>query len=403
MGKGMHEDPIARALLRACTPAEAGEPPPVLTASQWEGIGEAAERHGLVPRLYEWAASADGTGCPAALRAQWQRAHLRQGARNVCALRQLEELGLAASAAGIRVLALKGAAALFSVYGSLCIRRLDDLDILVEAEAAPTAARVLTRLGYQSTEHARPRKSQAEELLIERRREHLAPFVRADSFPVELHLNLMRRARRETVLGEVWRAAVPVGDPAPGVWLLCPEHFVIHTAVHYVKHLETGFAPLKGLVDILEIAAVLPLDWPGIHRTASRWGVARELDLVLATLRHYWGLELPKEIECAGPIELRRMLEAPSPSTDVPDVDHARYHLTRLLRVRELPDLGSQVAYLVRMLLPAPNYMRYRYHLADDAFLLPYYGRHLATGIGVAVRGAATAAARVLSGRANAR
>ncbi len=403
MGKVLSEDPIARALLSICVPADGGGAPSALSAEQWKAVDAAAELHGLVPRLSEWASRTMRTDCPDELLAGWQFAHLTQGARNVCALRQLEELGKAVAAAGTRVLALKGAAALFSVYGSLCLRRLDDLDILVEPDSASVVAQVLADLGYHSTEQSRPRKSRAEALLIERRREHLAPFVRPDSFPVELHVNLMRRARREVVLAEVWRSAVPVGYPAPGIWLLCPEHFLIHTAVHYVKHLETGFAPLKSLVDILEMATTHSLDWLSIQRTAGRWGVAREMALVLATLRHYWGLALPKGIAAARPIDLRRMLEVHPPSTDVPDVDHARYYLTRLLRVRELPDLGSQAAYLVRMLLPAPGYMRYRYHLGDDAFLLPYYGRHLATGVRVAVRGAATAAIRALTGRAGAR
>jgi hypothetical protein len=206
----------SEALLALCarpTPLEAQlERVRVLSrdARVWPGLVDRAETEGLAPLLRSHLAAA-GVKPPGdverALAGLWLR-HKR-----FAALRQrvLAEVVSAFATAGVEVMLLKGSALWRSVYGDAVLRPMRDLDVLVRAQDAETAARVLEPLGFVTKEDD------------PEGHHHLAPrYVVRDG--VTLGLELHTRLERDQLGGfdELRGAAceVVVGDapaltPAP--------------------------------------------------------------------------------------------------------------------------------------------------------------------------------------------
>lgn len=142
--------------------------------------------------------------------------------RNAAIREQALEIGRAASASGIRLVALKGAAFLLDPGRRDATHRyLSDIDLLVRAEDMPRARDVLAALGGVRQDGTVPDGH------------HHDPAVLAADWavPVELHASL-GDARVDDILpaSEVLRAATPSGHP--GLAVPAPHHRLAHVVAH---------------------------------------------------------------------------------------------------------------------------------------------------------------------------
>ncbi|MDP2996857.1 MAG: nucleotidyltransferase family protein [Bryobacterales bacterium] len=318
-----------------------------------------------------------------------KRSYLLQIASNTWVLAQLEEIANAFTAHGVRLVALKGAAALLWLYDDIGCRSLSDIDLLVEERAVPEVRRIMEGLGYfQQGAYCSP---EDEFLCI--RGSHLLPYMRPGCLSVEIHGAILAgRGKDAQAVAESWASSVPVPCGHARLWRLCPAHFLLHAAAHFMKHLTVdGFAPLKGMADMILLLNKCgsEMDWPAFWRTADRWGIASEVATIMATLTRHWGLEIPVIPAHAVPIPARLLGRGREKRAQYAAAMIPRYYVQRLLRARELPGLFPRLRYLYRILFPLPSNLRYRYHLPDGAELTPYYLLHPLTIVGRFIRGLA--------------
>lgn len=292
-------------------------------------------------------------------------------AKNSALFARLEELATALGQARIPTLLFKGGAAMLWAYGDRNRRELGDFDLLVPPEQITPIRTLMARLGYSEVSAY----SSPEEEQLGIARVHLPPFVHPDGTVVEVHVNVLeRRGNREVATAEIWRDAVCEELADAPLWRMSWTHFLLQTAVHYTRHLEEDVAQLKGLADMLAVVRRFgsELDWPELWRTADRWGVTIPVARIFRTLEAHWALSIPGL--SSGVVPFTREVLATGSFPDL--AGPANRGLERLAAVTELPDLRSRLRYLVRLVFPTPEHLRWRYRLTDGANVAPYYFRY---------------------------
>ncbi|MBX3171323.1 MAG: nucleotidyltransferase family protein [Candidatus Eremiobacteraeota bacterium] len=165
----------------------------------------------------------------------YRQALNRHFARNAGHLSELTRIGQAFHQRGLRALVLKGASLLGKSYPELAARPMGDLDLLVRPQDEGKARLILRSLGYR----------QGRVCLV------------GPGAMVDLHTRLMgwesvapANSPYDFAAGRLWSQARET--ERAGILRLCPEHQVLHLAVHALKH---GYQRLLWLVDL---ALVLP-------------------------------------------------------------------------------------------------------------------------------------------------
>jgi hypothetical protein len=390
----MNEDDVAQEFLELLAPTVKDSAATV----GFLGRGERAERflelmsrHGVTPRPPAREARA-APSLPPEVAAGWRRRYRIQFARGARALQQLEEIAAAFHERGVRVLALKGAAALLWVYGPECGRELADLDLLIEEESIAAAHDVLEGLGYSWL----PQCHAPEFEPLRLRSGEESAFTRPGRFGVEAHLNFLQgKGDPRRALADVWGEAISTRSGTVCVGCLSAPHFLLHAAAHYAKHFEANFAPLKGLVDMALAVRKegARIDWHRFWHTAERWGITREASMALATLQSTWGLAVPGLPAGAAPLPASVLVHGAPGAADEQAGRLPSIYMDRLKRARQLPDRAARARYLFRLVFPTPENLRHRYAIAPGHPVAPYYARHplvlagrLARGLGAAAR-----------------
>jgi hypothetical protein len=222
----------------------------------------------------------------------------------------------------------------------------------------------------------------------------LLPYMKPGCLPVDIHSAILARQGTDAqAVAEILASSVPVSCGHATLWRLCPAHFLLHAATHFMKHLTAdGFAPLKDMVDMILLLNKYGsgMDWPGFWRMADRWGVTREVATVMATLSRHWGFEIPAIAAGTIPIPARILVHGRERRAHYAAAMMPRRYVQRLLRAGELPGLFPRLRYLCRLLFPLPRSLRYRYHLPDGAALTPFYLLHPLIIVGRFIRDLAT-------------
>lgn len=303
VGDGAHLGVIQQALLAALhrdacsllpahvqrlTRADAWNPFLVLT------LLERAE--GAVLRAFE--GLPPGT-VPAERHEQLRRATLMTGFRQHRLHARLFEALDILDGAGIPVVLLKGAATAHLAFARFVDRPMNDVDLLVPAERAMDAQRLLQQAGWRcdaGAEHAED---------FYREHSHLAPLRDETDLGLEVHVDLHQamhpfaldaravfaRTRRLSVLG-------PRG--APRVVLVPDAHdLVVHAATHLAwSHVfRSGFA--RWVLDLSALVDGGHVDW---EQVVDRARVSRAATCAYWTLRlarTLTGVPVPAHVEAA--------------------------------------------------------------------------------------------------------
>jgi len=117
-----------------------------LSQGEWNELAETARQEGVAPLLYHVQASAGWPSrMPTRLRGELRVECLKAGGSNLLVYR---ELGRILSALGGGVVLLKGAALANTLYPSIALRPMTDIDILVRRERVESAVETLRSIGY---------------------------------------------------------------------------------------------------------------------------------------------------------------------------------------------------------------------------------------------------------------
>jgi len=193
---------------------------------------------------------------------------LTQAAKLVQLLRRFEE-------AGIRVLPLKGPVLAMQAYGSLKLRHVGDLDLLVDPASVWEADRLLKDAGYVRTTPDYPLSPGQAAAFMKIRKDF--SYRRAGSaIGVELHWRWSQNAHLLPLsLDELWpkRDFVKLGSDR--VAAMPRQELLLYLCAHGA---HTGWFRLKWLCDVAELTGDDGgIDVPGLIARAHDLGVTRML------------------------------------------------------------------------------------------------------------------------------
>lgn len=349
--------------------ARGAEPPP---PQDWESWERAVVQHGLVAPAYRFVRNQ--AGAPPDLEARLRDHAFSQSARGRQLVEQLREISAAFAGEGLDWIALKGAAAMATLYAGPGERRVSDLDLLIRQEDTERASGVMRALGYGQPS-AFP---SAEEARARSRQSHLAPFHRQASLPVELHLGILHgRGRPESAHAEIWSAPprwVTLRDLPLRV--LSRTHFLLHAASHYSFHYHCGPSYLAWLVDLRLGAAEAELDWELFWTTADRWGLPSDIQPVLATVRDLLGTQVGGLKDTVRGWSAAEVIAG----AGQPTTASRGWAAHRLRLLSDVPGLAGRLRFLFRCVFPEASYLRERYGLPAGAPVAGSRCRYLAEG-----------------------
>jgi hypothetical protein len=258
------EAPRASALAEAVATANADAPALRLLAATYPRLRGAPDETPLITRarihyLSTWAAN---------------RALITSAAPVLDAL----------AAAGCRPILLKGLAVLVSHFGDLGVRRVGDVDVLVDPSRAEAAWNVLEGLGGRPFD-----RGTLSGFADCRAAYHGLGFWLPGGLLLDLHWTPLADCCSDEIAERFIGTARQAEFGGLSVLTPSPEHLVLHACVHGAR--PDLAVPGRWLLDVATIVATSPeLDWAVVWDVAHRAGVTLALDRALGTVAEVVGL-----------------------------------------------------------------------------------------------------------------
>lgn len=236
-------------------------PPPDSPDARARRLIRRASTHALLVHVEALARADDW---PVELRQPLDAARRQQVFSTLRLVQALGEIQAACSAAGVRLIVLKGVALSTILHGDAAARQSGDLDVLVEPDALGQLVDILADLGFAPDPMWRgATRARFDEIA---RTHHEFVFERADGVMVEAHTRLTTAFIPYVPTFEaLWRErqSVRLGDrevATPG-W----TDTVVHLATHGYRH---AWARLGWLCDIAHVMARRDIAWDEVDRRA---------------------------------------------------------------------------------------------------------------------------------------
>lgn len=243
---------------------------------------ELARRHKLAPLVYcNLRHHAPGT-FPSRLLEQLAKQHAQNKRKAIMSLQTAHQL----AATGIRVYTLKGLDVAVRAYGDIAARHVGDIDLLIDEEHLPLAAKHLAEQGWTI---ATPEMLSPQAGTLLRRFMPDCAFLRtgypllelhwrACANPYEFNIGLLRNYPAKTT-------------PCTG---LTGNDLLIFLCLHGAKH---GWQRLKWLYDLPNVVENLPLDWPSLWLRARQLHADKAVQQGLMLAQKLCHLTLPTDAE----------------------------------------------------------------------------------------------------------
>ncbi len=257
----------------------------------WPGIVRSARRHGVAPLLYRQLDALCADAVPGQVLADL-RLYFHDNARHSAVLtRELLRLIRLMGAEDVEAVPLKGPVLAMTVYGSLALRKFDDVDILVHHADLPRWEQLLRAEGYKPL----LRLSKAEQV-SQRISGYHNTFVHATTgVIVELHwAQSARKFGSPLATHDVWRRLTTTSLAGTTVACLPPEDLLVSLCIHGSRHL---WVRLEWICGIGELVRAFPqLRWDEVLQQARSHGSLRMVRLGLILAHELLGAQLPLHI-----------------------------------------------------------------------------------------------------------
>lgn len=265
------------------------------TIEGWSELLVAAGKHGMSGVVYQMLQEMRGSAVgevdcvPEEMERELAHRFVKMASENLHTLHVLEGVLSEFEGAGVRVMVLKGAALLRTVYGELGSRPMSDVDLLVRAEDCGAAAKVLKQCGGRRgaeliREDFFPRFHYEEEWFVGGER----------GVRVDLHVRPLRPIFLAQTMAEdaLWKNAevLPIGR-AHGK-MPDAEGMLIHLCAHAAYH---GFARGIWMHDIWRWAVkhAGKMDWARVVADCREWRLSLPVFRALQMTEALFGEVMP--------------------------------------------------------------------------------------------------------------
>lgn len=357
-----NEEPVKRWLAAALIgPGEAGACPDAAAALKL------ARAEGIAALLHLRAQEGDAA-FPDSLHHGLHTAHAQAVALDLLQARATRSVLTALAEAQLPALVLKGAALAHWAYTHSHQRPRADLDLLfVDQAAVARAASILAPLGFVL--EAQGAANGSYQCSLQGQLGTGLPWC------IDAHWRLTNHpvfAERFS-FAELWAESWQIG---PGMRILGKPHAFLHACIHRINNLLIGEGDrLIWLLDLHQIGAQLgTADWQRIDELARDKQLAGPCLAAMDACERYFGSNWPASVSDA----LKQA--AATEDFDVDRADSRWYFEWSSLRSRPA---HSRLRWLLRKLVPDPDYMRQRYAVEGTGSLASAYLRRWRFGLGV--------------------
>jgi Uncharacterised nucleotidyltransferase len=257
----------------------------------WDYLYKIAQRHGLIPLLYDRLRQADVAWGPADLLRRLKLNYQQNAARNQVLTNELLSLIAELQANGIESLPFKGPVLAVVAFGNPALRCFADLDLIVRQRDVAAARQILVARGYQP---ARNLDLRQERLLLES--QHNIQFTHEEGrLIVELHWRVSADLFASSLSAEdLWANLETITLNEVAVRSLPAEELVFSLCVHGSRHL---WEKLSWVCDVaMLVGADRMIDWTRLLERAEKANTERMLFLGLLLVRDLCGVSLPSDV-----------------------------------------------------------------------------------------------------------
>lgn len=342
---------------------------------EWSEVLSVAARHRVSELLYDAVRERDLV--PERVEQALGGAYERTFCRNLFLLHELQQLSQQLHLIGQDVIALKGAALAATVYRTIGLRPMVDVDVLVRREQAGRITKALEGHGFVQDVEPRPGAALAYENEVALRKPGL------ETVRLDLHWSLFDSLfyQRHLDLAWFWQTAVVAEYGQASIKVLGPEAQLIHLCGHLAFH-HADYPNLLWLNDLVEIVEThrAGIDWDLLVDQTSAMALLLPVQTYLGQIADEWQAPVPQAV-------LDRLRAQPVSAAEQRAFALHTAKREESLRSRILPDLlelppgRERLGYMWAKLLPAPDYMKMRYEPAHDAFLPFLYAYHFGVGL----------------------
>lgn len=245
-----------------------------------------------VAGLVDQALSATAIELPPAVAEKLATRALGGARRNIALAAETVRLQRALDAAGIRALALKGAALAQLAYGSFTVKMTRDIDLLVAPQQAEAALSILEREGYVLWSPARQMRPAQRRALIRYGRE-VELIHRDHKWPVELQWRAADNAQLLRSVNAQSRARSVALVGGSSVRTLAANDLFAYLCVHGARH---SWSRLKWIADLNALLAADITAIPAFYRHARNIGAGLCAGQALLLCQRLLALPLPADV-----------------------------------------------------------------------------------------------------------
>jgi hypothetical protein len=263
-----------------------------LTPEQWkEFLGIAAIQRVTPLLFYRLKKKGLGQAVPPDVYTSLKDVYQQNIIRNIIISDQSRLVMKAMNAANIPTIPLKGIVLANSVFESIGLRKMSDIDLLVPSEKLARAVEILTGMGYKTLE---PFSLDS----IIQFRMHLPPFVKKDHVTIEIHWNITSPNTYYSIdPQELWEQAVPGQILDYETLILSPEDFLLHICLHtsYQHQFDFGLGPFCDIAEVIDHFGIT-LDWQTVTARATKRNWVRGVYMALVIAAEFTGADVPGDV-----------------------------------------------------------------------------------------------------------
>ena len=352
----------------------------------WEEVFAGVMQNGLIGLAYHYlSANPTLSSPPPTFRGQVKRAFILQSLRTAWINRNIRQVLGALNDSGIDYLVVKGPAVAQMLFPKPNLRVYNDLDLVVRERNWEDLSRLLFQLEYSilAGQPAPPPK------VIPQETDHETEYLNAEeNFRVEAHYDdILRTGLMARDAEAFWRRSIQLEFEGIPIRTLCLEDHLTYLCAHAHHH---GYSRLNWFSDIALIVRdrADQVNWQALAATIRAEDAQVPVYYTLHYLERLMGIHAPASfMERIRPDAFRRrvhdLLMPPDKVLSfepLPDFRFSFYFWP--LYQRLLPDLmvmgrrKEKLTFLLRLLAPPRDWLRYYYNLDQDGWIDYYYLLH---------------------------
>jgi len=260
----------------------------------WPRLVRLAQAHGLLPLLTRH--FEDGVGDPPPdIRAALHAHTLSTARRNLQLSSELLAIIAECARAGIDIVPLKGPVLAESVYGTVALRRIQDIDVLVRRDDLGAVSSLLTARGYVVD----PLPPDGETFALDNANT-IAAKQPGQRIHVEVHYSLvLNRGREARTLDSLAPRLLSRMFEGTRVWVLSNEDNIVYLCEHGAGHAWTRLEWICGAAELIRRPSV---NWPRLRAQAFKDGATARVQAAVDLAATLLDEALPNPI---GPIPAR--------------------------------------------------------------------------------------------------